>query len=131
MRFDSLMIAAALLAMPGAAVAKDKAPLTDPATLKATGEPRNCISSTPQVSTTPVGDSVLMFRAGSRWYRNDLRTRCPSMRTDRILAFRLMGSQYCALDQFDVVEPMSRINYGACALGQFTPVEVPKGTRFK
>ena len=131
MRSDRMLLAAALLALAVAATATDKAPPTDPATLKATGEARNCISRKPQVSTTPVGDSVLMFRAGSRWYRNDLRTRCPSLRDDRILVFRTQGSQYCALDQFELVDPMSRMSFGACALGQFTPVEVPKGTRFR
>jgi hypothetical protein len=52
------------------------------------------------------------------------------MRDDRILIFRSTQNQYCELDQFEVVEPISGINYGLCGLGRFTPVEVPKGTRF-
>lgn len=132
MRSEKLLIAAALLAVAGTAQARDKVAPTDPATLKATGKPTRCISNMPQVSTTPVGDSVLMFQSGSRWYRNDLRGKCPGMRDDRTLVFRnLQGSQYCSLDMFDVVEPLSRMNFGGCALGEFTPVEVPKGTRFK
>ncbi|PZU50596.1 MAG: hypothetical protein DI568_02215 [Sphingomonas sp.] len=131
MRSDHILIAAALV-LASTGVAAKKAPPTDPATLKATGEPRNCISNMPQVSTTPAGNSVLMFQSGSRWYRNDLRNSCPALRDDRVLVFRNMqGSQYCSLDMFDVVEPAGRMNMGSCSLGQFTPVDVPKGTRFK
>ncbi len=109
----------------------EKAPPTDPATLKATGEPQACISNRANVSSKPAGQSVLMFRTGANsWFRNDLRARCPSLRDDLILVFRSTGSQYCELDTFDVVDPFSRINFGVCSLGKFTPVEVPKGTRF-
>ncbi|TPE61407.1 hypothetical protein FJQ54_08670 [Sandaracinobacter neustonicus] len=131
MRSDQLLIATGLLLATASAFAA-KPPITDPATLKTTGDARNCISNMPQVSTTPAGSSVLMFQSGSRWYRNDLRSSCPALRDDRVLVFRnVQGSQYCALDQFDVVEPAGRMNLGSCALGKFTPVEVPKGTRFK
>jgi hypothetical protein len=123
-----LLLAAAILAAGPAAA--EKAPPTDPMTLKATGEPRTCIPTRANVSTKQAGDSVLMFRSGSNWFRNELRARCPWMRDDRILIFRSTTSQYCELDPFEVVEPVSRISYGICSLGQFTPVEVPKGTRF-
>lgn len=123
------MVALALL-LAAAPAAAEKAPPTDPMTLKATGEPRTCISNRANVSTKMAGDSVLMFRSGSTWFRNELRARCPWMRDDRILTFRTTTTQYCELDPFDVVEPISGINYGICSLGRFTPVEVPKGTRF-
>lgn len=104
---------------------------TDPMTLKVTGEPRNCIPNRSGVSTRPAGDSVLMFRASaSSWFRNELRSRCPSLRDDRVLVFRSSTSQHCELDPFDIVDPVSRINFGTCSLGRFTPVEVPRGTRF-
>lgn len=123
------MMALALVLAAAPATAK-KAPPTDPMTLKATGESQTCIPSRANISTKQSGDSVVMFRAGSRWFRNELRARCPWMRDDRILIFRSMTTQYCELDPFEVVEPVSGINYGICALGRFTPVEVPKGTRF-
>ena len=108
----------------------EKAPPTDPMTLKATGEARTCIPSRADISTRAAGDAVLMFRSGSSWFRNELRARCPWMRDDRILVFRSTTTQYCELDPFEVVEPLNRISYGICSLGRFTPVEVPKGTRF-
>jgi hypothetical protein len=123
-----LLLAATLSA--AAPAAAEKAPPTDPMTLKAIGDPQTCIPNRSNVSTKQVGDNVLMFRQGSRWYRNELRARCPWMRDDRILIFRTTTTQYCELDPFEIVEPVSRINYGICSLGKFTPVEVPKGTRF-
>jgi hypothetical protein len=124
----ALALAAALAF--GTPAAAEKTPPTDPMTLKATGETRTCIPARSNVSTKPAGEEVLMFRFGSTWFRNELRARCPWMRDDRILIFRSTQNQYCELDQFEVVEPISQINYGFCALGRFTPVEVPKGTRF-
>ena len=123
------MSLALLIALAGPALAA-KTPPTDPMTLKATGEPRTCISMRSDVSTKAAGDNVLMFRWGSSWFRNELRARCPWMRDDRITIFRTTQNQYCELDAFDVVDPISGINFGICALGRFTPVEVPKGTRF-
>lgn len=128
------IVLAATLALGGAtaAIARDKAPPTDPASLKATGEPRRCISSR-GVNTVQSGTSALMFReSASRWFRNDLRANCPALRHDRVLVFRNQGSgsQYCEMDSFDVVDSMTRATFGFCTLGQFTPVDVPKGTRF-
>jgi hypothetical protein len=124
-----LLVVAALLAAGGAdAKTKER---TDPQTLKATGEPRNCINSRNNVSTVPAGDKVLMFRTGANtWFRNELRAACPRMGDGRALVFRAGNSQYCELDSFEVVDTLSRINYGVCTLGKFTPVEVPKGTNF-
>jgi hypothetical protein len=104
---------------------------TDPQALKVTGEPRNCISNRNNVRTTPAGDSVLMFRTGTNtWFRNDLRSRCTGLRDDRTLVFRNASSQHCDLDTFSVVDPVSRMTFGVCSLGRFTPVEVPRGARF-
>lgn len=125
---------AATLALGGASAvsAKEKEPPTDPTTLKATGEARNCISSM-GVNTVQSGTSALMFReSASKWYRNDLRSSCPALRRDSVLVFRnqTSGSQYCDMDSFDVVDSMTRSSFGMCTLGKFTPVEVPKGTKF-
>ena len=128
----ALLAATLVLGGATAATAKTKTPKTDPATLTATGEPRNCISSM-GVNTVQSGTSTLMFReSASKWYRNDLRSNCPALRSDRVLVFRnqTSGSQYCEMDSFDVVDTMTRSSFGMCTLGKFTPVEVPKGTKF-
>ena len=35
-----------------------------------------------------------------------------------------------AQENIDVVDTMTRSSFGMCTLGKFTPVEVPKGTKF-
>lgn len=133
MRSDylTLGLAAAALLIGAPAAASSRPERTDPGTLKATGEPVRCIPRN-NVSTVPAGDKYLMFRvSGNRWYRNEMRNGCPNLRSDRAMVFRnLQGSQFCDMDIFDTVDAVSRMNFGACSLGQFTPVEVPKGTRF-
>lgn len=135
--FSSLAAVGAALALSactagaGVSTAASAPDRTDPQTLKVTGEPRACISNRANVSTTPAGDSVLMFRTGSNtWFRNDLRARCPGLDRDRVLVFRSTTSQHCDMDLFDIVDRVSRINFGTCSLGRFTPVEVPRGSRF-
>ncbi len=133
MRSDFLTIGLAaigLLATPALA-AGNTPQRTDPATLKANGSPVRCIQRA-NVSTIPSGDTYLMFRtSGNRWYRNELRGSCPIIREDRAMVFRnLQGSQFCDMDLFDSVDTVSRMNFGACTLGEFTPVNVPKGARF-
>ncbi len=124
-------VAATLVMLAGGAAAKEKPPVTDPATLKATGEARRCIPNRNNISTQPAGDSALMFRDGaSSWYRNDLRGKCPGLKQDRTLVFRRASDQYCELDTFEMVDTMSGMRFGVCVLGKFTPVEVPKDTRF-
>ncbi len=123
------MVFALAVALAGPALAA-KPPVTDPMTLKATGAARPCIPIRAGVSTKQAGSSVLMFRAQSGWFRNELRGSCPMLRDDRVLIFRTTMTQYCELDLFDIVDPLSGMTFGSCALGAFTPVEVPKGTRF-
>lgn len=132
MRSEHIIIAAiASLALAGSSAAKEKTPPTDPATLKASGPAQRCISNFGSVSTTPAGKTALMFRVGNNsWYRNDLRGPCQSMGFDKTIVFRNASSQYCELDSFSMVDAASRMSFGSCTLGQFTPVEVPKGTRF-
>ncbi len=114
---------------PAAAAQQDGR--TDPATLVATGKPRRCIPNRNNVNTTPAGDSVLMFRTGANtWYRNDLRSRCPGLSRNAVLVFRSSSSQHCEMDIFEIVDPVSRMTFGSCSLGAFTPVKVPRGANF-
>jgi len=111
-------------------LAKDN-PKTDPATLTATGKPRQCLPLRDIQQSRPVGDSVIMFRTGAnRWFRNDLRAPCPNLRDDRILVFRASVGSICEMDTVDLVDSLSRMNFGFCNLGSFTPVTVPKGASF-
>lgn len=137
MRSDRMaMAAAATLALLTATAAqaqdrKDSRPArADVSTFKATGEPRRCIPLR-NTNMTPTSERTIMVRVNANtMFRNDLRGACPALRRDRIIVLRAQANQMCELDVFDVVDPFSTINFGVCALGPFTPVEVPRGTRW-
>ncbi len=127
--FPTTLAAAVGLVLAAPALARDQR--VDPQTFKATGEPRQCIVSR-DVQTTVAGETAIMFRMpGGQWFRNDLRGACPQAAgIQRVLVFRSTVGQRCDMDVFDVIDPASRLPVGTCVLGQFTPVEVPRGTRF-
>jgi hypothetical protein len=131
MRSDWLLglLLAGALAGPAAAGAR-KVERLDVTTLKPTGEPVRCLTRR-DVQTRPAGEQAVMARVGAnRWYRNDLRGRCPQMTANRTLVFRSTSSQLCELDTFRVVDLVSGIDSGVCVLGPFTPVDVPRGATF-
>jgi len=103
----------------------------DVKTLPATGKTRQCLPLRDVQQTRPVGADVILFRTGAnRWYRNDLRSACPGLRDDRILVFRASAGSVCEMDIVDIIDGQSRMQFGFCGLGAFTPVAVPKGAKF-
>jgi hypothetical protein len=130
---SSLVVLSLVLA--GAAVAAPRSTRLTPeqatiAALPATGPQRQCVQLREVRRTTPAGPRAIMFEVGAgRWLRNDLRTNCPANR-DRILVIRSTIGSLCQGDFVDVVDPVSRIEYGTCSLGAYTPVDLPKGLKF-
>lgn len=104
----------------------------DVGTLAASGETRRCIQRAQVNSTRPAGDQFLMVSTGpSRWFRNELRRPCPgAARSNTTIVFRNAQPTICSGDSFDLFDRMTRMNVGFCTLGDFTPVTVPRGTRF-
>ena len=140
MRFEAVFLGLALLASPtlaqDAAGAAASAPVLDAdgtldvKALPATGKPRQCVPLRDVQQTRSVGSDVILFRTGvNQWYRNDLRTPCPGIRDDRTLVFRTPSGSACALDTVDIIDAVTRIEHGFCGLGQFTPVDLPKGAK--
>jgi hypothetical protein len=86
------------------------------------GKPQNCISSPQQTNGPQIIDShTLLYRDGSRVWRNELAGDCPSLDQDSILVVELHGSQICKNDLFRPVDRGSRIPGAYCRFGQFTP----------
>lgn len=109
--------------------AKDK---IDVAALPATGETRRCLPLGSIRSTQPVNDKVIMVRTGTNsWYRNDLRTACSALRHDSTIVHKPTSGMMCEMDIIQLVDPTSRMGFGSCSLGAFTPVEVPRGASFR
>ena len=74
-----------------------------------------------QGNRTVGGDAIIFTGAGGRLWVNRTRGSCPSLEFGRALRFRTPSTQLCSGDIATVFEPTSGIEYGGCALGEFTP----------
>lgn len=91
------------------------------------GRPAKCLTNsridTPQVFS----DRVLLYRDGSRLWRNDLPDACPGLDDDAIVVTEIYGGQLCRNDQFYTIERGGiGIPGPRCRLGAFTPWDKPK-----
>lgn len=136
MRFDKLLAAIALAAAPLAAHAENPRQARQAevaatiAALPATGKVRDCLQLRDVRASKPVGSRIILFETGAnRWYRNDLPAACGADDTTAFV-YRSFVGNICSIDTMDVVDTVNRISRGFCRLGKFTPVEIPKGTRF-
>ena len=90
------------------------------------GKPAHCIRRQEIHGQTIVDRSTIIFeRGGGRYYRNDVGPNCAALRPDRALITRDLAFGFCEGDLFEVFEPLSRINYGACTFGAFVPYQRP------
>lgn len=106
-------------------------PRLDVGTLEAAGPPVRCLGNNQIRNFRPVDDRYVMIDAGgNRWFRNALRGKCTGLSPNRILVRINTMGQACELDTFRVVDGLTRIDYGLCSFGKFTPVTVPKGAKF-
>jgi hypothetical protein len=68
---------------------------------------------------------VLFDGPGERAWLNRLRNRCPGLRSNATLRFRLRENRVCELDTFEAVDTMlgglDRVS-ATCSLGSFSPV---------
>ncbi len=120
----------------GAALAAQPPPRTsegrlDAAALAPAGKARACLPVRDIEETRPVEPRAVLFRTGAnRWFRNDLAGACPGLARERTLVFRAAVGQVCENDIVDVVDPVAGQAFGFCRLGPFTPVVIPRGSRF-
>ncbi|MFN3590664.1 MAG: hypothetical protein ACK4MX_06400 [Thermaurantiacus sp.] len=134
--FLGRLVAGFLLAAGGTTIAQEAPPLLpdgrlDVVALQPAGKPRSCVPRRDVQESRPFENSAIMFRTGAnRWLRNDLKDTCPALDRNRALVFRSPVGQMCENDIVDVVDPVSKMNWGFCTLGQFTPVSIPRGSRF-
>ena len=91
------------------------------------GKPADCMSSSWADGPQIIGNRTLLYRAGSRVWRNDLPAACPGLDDDSIVVAEIHGSQLCRNDLFYTLQRGgSRIPGPHCRLGKFTPYEKPK-----
>lgn len=90
---------------------------------------KQCINLRNIGGTRIADDRTLYYREGRQWYRNDIRGGCAGLRPDRAISSRTPSTRLCSGDIITVFEPSSRIEFGSCGLGDFTPVDGPPPTR--
>lgn len=125
----ALLLVALLLATPAMAQSS-KAPsqAEDAAAIEALpakGDPVQCMMLQNVNQSIPVGKQLLLVQMGTDiWFRNKLQSACPSMNQNRLLTYRTQpGGLICKGDALDVVDPVSRIRFGPCILGEFVPID--------
>ena len=88
----------------------------------ATGPGISCLRLRSVTGQTISPPGTIFFKVGARTYRSDVGPACPLER-NRAIVTRSIGSDQCAGDIFQVVDPLTRINWGSCTFGKFVPWE--------
>ena len=112
--------ALALVAALGAVSASDSKTLDRALAGRVAGKPETCLSNNRISTTQVIGDRILLYRDGSRVWRNDLPEACPGLDDDAIIVTEVFGGQLCRGDQFYTLQrPASGIAGPLCRLGNF------------
>lgn len=134
------MAALALLAGCAAQSAEQEAEMQADTEAKLAAELRGYEQSGPAVSCVnqrdlggnrSAGEGAIIFsgRTNSMLYVNRPATGCPDLDFGRALIVRTTGSQLCRGEIVTVFDPVSRVEYGGCGLGDFTPYKRVRGSR--
>ena len=119
----------ALLALPGAAMADDKANPKGEAELakmlegRVAGKPVKCLSTHSMDNSTVIDKTAIVYRSGSKLYVNRPRSGAEQLDDDDILLTKLYGSQLCNVDKVDLIDRSSRMWSGFVLLGDFVPYQ--------
>ncbi len=128
MRKILLIIPAVALLSSGGAIAlsgKDT-----PASVRAIGEPKSCVTISQIRSTKVIDSRTIDFRmAGGKTYRNTLPQSCPSLKFEERFSYRTSINQLCSVDIVRVLhDEGGRLYEGAgCGLGKFQEIEKLSG----
>lgn len=87
------------------------------------GPPTDCVAERDLGSNRSVGESAIIFegKTSLRLWVNTPPAGCPSLNFGRALILKTPSTRLCRGDIADVVDLSSRIHYGSCGLGDFTP----------
>lgn len=89
-----------------------------------TAEPTvSCVNERDLAGNRSYGEGVILFegRTNSVVYVNRPPAGCPELDYGRALRVRVPSTRICEGDIVTVFDPVSRIDYGSCGLGPFTP----------
>lgn len=89
------------------------------------GAPVSCVNLRELRGNRSAGDAIVFEGAGGTLYVNRPAGGCPSLDYGRTLVTRSSSGRLCAGDIARVVDPVSRTEFGACGLAEFTPWRRP------
>ena len=97
--------------------------LTEALRGRTAGEPVACVNERDLGGNRSYGEGAILFRGrtNSVVYVNRPPAGCPDLSYGRALKIRTPSTQICRGDIVTVFDPVSRVEYGGCGLGDFTP----------
>jgi hypothetical protein len=92
------------------------------------GPPVQCVDTRQLQGNRSAGETAIVFTgSGGRKWVNRPAAGCPDLRFSRALRTRTAGTRLCRGDIASVFDPVSRIEYGGCGLGDFEPYRRVRG----
>ncbi|MEQ8860084.1 MAG: DUF6491 family protein [Pseudomonadales bacterium] len=92
---------------------------------------KRCLGTFEYDSVEILDDQHLLFEKGDKsvWL-NKLRSRCPGLRADDILAFDMRSNRLCSLDSATVIDRflLWRRSGPTCSLGEFQELTAPQAS---
>ena len=92
------------------------------------GPPVQCVSTRDLKGNRSAGETAIVFTGvGGRKWVNRPPAGCPDLGSSRALRTRTTGTRLCRGDIATVFDPVARIEYGGCGLGDFEPYRRVRG----
>lgn len=114
--------AALLISALSTMVASDSKALDKALAGRAAGKPETCLSTNRIENPQVIDDRTVLYRDGSRIWRNDLPDACPGLHDDVIVVNEVFGGQVCRGDLFYTLDRSGLgIPGPRCRLGAFVP----------
>jgi hypothetical protein len=117
----ALVAAGCMSGGPTQASSNSPRSLDDELAGRTAGQTVDCVSEHDLRGNHSAGDAVVFEGVGSTIYVNRPPTACPDLTSSRALRVRTPSSRLCRGDIVTIFDPTSRIEYGSCSLGDFTP----------
>ena len=96
--------------------------------LEPDGPPVSCVSMRDLKGNRSAGETAIVFSGvGGRKWVNRPAAGCPDLRSFRALRTQTTGTRLCRGDIATVFDPVSRVEYGGCGLGDFEPYRRVRG----